>query len=73
VKRDNHGRLLRYVRRYFVKHRSERFPTVREVARALRLPQVAIEELAGEEPLMLTLYNTDPEPSLGDHFVEILE
>ena len=68
-----HDRLLRYVRRYFARHRSEKFPTVREAARALRLPQAAIEELAGELPLMLTLYNTVPEPPLGDHFVEICE
>ncbi len=68
-----HDRLLRYTRRFFARHRSEKFPTVREAARALRLPQGTIEELAGEPPLMLTLYNTYPEPSLGDHFVEICE
>lgn len=69
----SHENLVGYVRRYFARHQFERYPTVREAARAFRQPQAAIEELAGEVPLMLTAYNSDPEPLLGDHFVEICE
>lgn len=67
-------RLIRYVRRAFERKKRERFPTVRQCSRALKLPMSKIEELADEgTPLMLTSYHVKPEPTLAEHFVEICE
>ena len=65
---NDRDRLIRYVRRSFEKARKERFPTVRQCARGLKLPIGEVEELADEGwPLMLTSYhaatpNTDRGP-----------
>lgn len=66
-------RLIRYVRRYFERHNHEKFPTVREAAKALRMKHSDIEMEAETLPLMLTSWNTTiPEP-LSNWFVEVCE
>jgi hypothetical protein len=65
-------RLIRYVRKAFKRSKSERWPTVRECARGLKLSIDAVELLADEgSPLMLTSYNM--RQKIGDYFVELCE
>ena len=66
-------RIERYVRRYHARHKQEKWPTVREVAHALRLRQSVIEEEAEVLPLMKTEWNVHPRDPLGEHSVEICE
>jgi hypothetical protein len=67
-------RLGAYVAGFFGRHRREKWPTVRQAARALRWTQVRVEEVvegSSDGRLMLSMYSTrDP---LGDWFVEHLE
>lgn len=65
------GRLISYVRRFHA--RFQEWPTVRKVAKDLKLRQGYIEAEAGVLPLMLTAYNAHPPEPLGNHFVEICE
>jgi hypothetical protein len=67
------GGLARYAERYFHRSGHTEFPTVRQCARALRMRQAEIEELAnGDDRLMLTGYLSLPLDPLGDLFVEVL-
>ena len=71
---NDRERLIRYVERKFQKARKEKFPTVRECARGLKLSIAEVEELADEgPPLMLTSYLTKPPTPIADHFVEVCE
>ena len=66
-------RLERYLRRKYPNDIPGR-PTVRMVARALRLRQGDIEELVdGDGRFSLTSYLTCPPTPLGEHYVEIDE
>ena len=71
-----HERVYRYAERKFQESGKTTFPTVRQVACALKVTQSAIQEAVDDEPygdLMLTSFYTEiPEP-LGDHFVETFE
>lgn len=66
-------RIERYAERYFQQHGRTEFPTVRRVARALRIRQDEVEQEAdGNENLMLTRYNVRPTPPVAEWFVEVL-
>lgn len=70
----DHERIRRYAERYFARHDSTAFPTVREVARALRLRQYKVELECDGDPdcrLMLTGYGPE-DGKVGDLFVEVL-
>jgi hypothetical protein len=75
--KDNANRLHRYVTRYHkrIVWAFAPWPTVRECARALRLKQGDVEELADDYPwlFMLTSLNTTPPATLGDHYVELAQ
>jgi hypothetical protein len=64
-------RVERYVRRYF--DLTMDWPTVRQVARGLKLRQQVVVDEATDVPLMVTAHYTDPPQKLGEHFVEICE
>jgi hypothetical protein len=64
-------RIERYVRRNF--ELAMDWPTVRQVARGLKLSQRVVLEEAEEQPLMLTAYFTEPPQRPSEHFVEICE
>jgi hypothetical protein len=69
---NDRERLIRYVRGVFKRSKSERWPTVRDCARGLKLSIDAVEQLADEgRPLMLTSYGIHQR--IADHFVEICE
>lgn len=73
-RRTDAQRLGAYVAGFFGRHRREKWPTVRQAARALRWTQVHVEEVVegdGDGRLLLSMYDIrDP---LGDWFVEHLE
>lgn len=65
-------RVERYVERWFQRSGQTDWPTVRRVARALRVRQVEVEEAVDGHPagnLMLTGYNIE-DIGLADLFVE---
>lgn len=68
-------RIVRYGERYWHRARHERWPTVREVARALRMKQSDVLDCAGDQcrdrsSVMLTGYNWQ-DVRAGDLMVEI--
>ena len=68
----DHGRVFRYVERFFAKKLRTEWPTVRQVARAFRWTQQRVSDAVDGDPdqrVFLTSYFTD-DASLGDHFVE---
>lgn len=68
----NRERVLAYVRRHF--QRTDEWPTVRLVCRALTLNQPEVEAACEEGlPLMLTAFHSSPPEPLGSHFVEVCE
>lgn len=73
--RTDAQRLGAYVASFFGRHRREKWPTVRQAARALRWTQEHVEEIANDEAyggrLMLSSFFFDD--PIGDHFVEHLE
>ena len=67
-------RVWRYSERYFQRSGRTEFPTVRQVARALKVKQTDVEQaIEDDRLLMLTSYNVIPRPTLGEHFVETFE
>lgn len=71
-----HDRVYRYAERKFQKSGMTTFPTVRQVARALKVTQVEVQDAVTGDPeccLMLTSYDCSPPQPLGDHFVETFE
>lgn len=65
------ARIEGYVERAFQRSGRTAFPTVRQVARALRLRQGEVEDLVDDsDRLFLTSYFVAPPDPLGDHFVE---
>jgi hypothetical protein len=69
-----HERVWRYSERKFQKSGKTKFPTVAQVARALKIKQADVEQACEDsELLMLTSYNVRPEDPLGEHFVETFE
>ncbi|HYX22390.1 MAG TPA: hypothetical protein VFA98_16220 [Thermoanaerobaculia bacterium] len=73
-RRTDAQKLGAYVAGFFGRHRREKWPTIRQAARALRWTQVRVEEVVegnSDGRLMLSMYDLrDP---LGDWFVEHLE
>lgn len=72
--RTDAQRLGAYVAGFFGRHRREKWPTIRQAARALRWTQVRVEEVvegSRDGRLMLSMYSL--QDSLGDWFVEHLE
>lgn len=71
-KANNHetlaGRLEAYVKQQFVASGGTQYPTVREAAKALKVCQRDIVEVADEPPFMLTSFEGRP---MGDHYVEL--
>jgi hypothetical protein len=68
-----HERIYKYVERKFQASGCTKFPTVRQVSRALGLKQsVVVEELEGdpEGRMFTTEWNVSPPDPIGDHFVE---
>ena len=66
-------RVERYAERYFQRSGRTEFPTVRQVARALRLRQREVEMAVEDHPtsnLFLTMYNVEGGTPLGEQFVE---
>lgn len=68
---SDRDRIERYVRAHFAK-RTE-FPTVRRVARSLRMRTEVVTDEASSLPLMLTGYGFEGRQVDGDLFVEICE
>ena len=69
----DHERIMRYVRLYNERHPDAAWePTVRQVAKSVRMRQEDIEQECQELPLMLTGYNVENEV-LGNLVVEICE
>jgi hypothetical protein len=69
-------RLSMYVAGFFGRHRREKWPTVRQAARALGWRQQRVEEVCEEDSsgrLFLSSYFCTPPDPLGDHFVEHIE
>jgi hypothetical protein len=73
-------RIIKYVRKYFKKHNVENdvkscypYPTVKQVAVALKVKQSVIAEHCEELPLMLTSWFVKPEDPLGEHYIEVCE
>ena len=72
---DTHRRVERYAERFFQQTDCTEFPTVRAVARALRIKQSEVEAAVEGDPnsnLMLTSYFTFPKTPLGGHYVEVI-
>lgn len=66
-----HERIERYAERYFQHSNCERFPTVREVARALGMRQAkVVEEIEASDSVFLTSWYVSPADPIGSHFVE---
>ena len=68
---DDVDRIHIFAEDFFNKHNHESWPTVRQVARGLKLRQYQVEDAIEGDPknrLMLTSFPT--ETALGDHFVE---
>lgn len=63
-------RIARYACRYWARAKMEKWPTVREVCKALRLRIVDIEECDGDGTYMLTAYNVQGGMPMSEHFVE---
>lgn len=72
---SDHQKLARYAERFFARYASTRWPTVREVAKALHWPVRRVESAVEGDPnnrLALTYYNVSWDPPLGHKFVECL-
>jgi hypothetical protein len=75
---NNGDRIIRYVERMFQRSGCTEFPTVRQIARALRLRQSEVWEWADgsygndNQHLMVSYYNVEWEAPIGDWFVETL-
>lgn len=72
---DIHHRIWVYAEGYFQRSGKTEFPTVRMVAKSLRIRQVEVEEAINDDPygvLMLTHYNTEVPAPIGDWYVETL-
>ena len=70
---NDHERLFAYAEGFFARAQKTEWPTVRQAARALGWTHQRVEEAAEGDPearLFLSRHNVDPEPPLGDHFVE---
>jgi hypothetical protein len=64
-------RVFQYVENFFARQERPKFPTVRQVARALRWRQLRVEEAAyDDERLSLRCYNVSFEVPMGEYFVE---
>lgn len=66
-------RVERYVEGYFQRSGRTDWPTVRQVARAVKLRQREVEMAVEDHPagnLMLTMYNVEGGTPLGEQFVE---
>lgn len=64
-------RIYNYAERFFQASGGERFPTVRQVARAMKVRQATVYDAVegwGERGLMLT--SEWNESAIGDHYVE---
>lgn len=72
--RDLGSRIERIAEKRFQASGRTRFPTVREMARSLRVSQADIELAVDDHPnLELTSYLTAPPTPLGDCFVEVID
>jgi len=71
-----HDRIYRHAEQKFQESGKTSFPSVRQVARALKVTQGAVQEAVEGDPsgdLMLTSYNCSPPEPLGEHSVETFE
>lgn len=71
-----HDRIYRYAERKFQASGKTSFPSVRQVARALKVTQGAVQEAVEGDPcgnLMLTSFDCSPPEPLGDYAVETFE
>lgn len=72
---QDYERLSRHVERFFARYASTRWPTVREVAKALHWPVNRVESAVEGDPngrLALTYYNVSWDVPLGHKFVEVV-
>ncbi len=68
----NRERVERYVRGYFVRHK-EAWPTVRQVARGLRMRQADVELCVADHNNLELRFWADLNALLGDYYVEVMD
>lgn len=66
-------RLFVTVQRYLARAGRTEFPTVRRVSRTLRWSYERVLQAVTDDPdrMFTTSHNTLPEPSLGEHYIEV--
>lgn len=69
----DHDRLARYAERFFQRHHKEKFPEVRQCARALGWTHQRVMDAVEGDPedrMYTTSFYATEDPPIGDHFVE---